>query len=342
VNFLNVFEDRIGSIFGDSAAQAAPFSFKKLAKKAAHEMENETFVINGVDTAPALYTILVSSEDDQAMRPLYGSLTLETSQFIEAQASKRGYAFVGQPLVRFMVDPALRSGKFSIFAENVDVRTLNRLREEEIRFLGGDAAPAQQSQAAPSSAPIDAGLDAIPEAVVVDAFEDVLQENEQQRFQTIHPVQPVQPAQRAAGAIPVMPVAGAAAHGQSVPLAQNAEPKTQLRQPIRPQQPAPAPAPAVSPQRQAMLIDRTTGRTYTTPSELCIIGRERVPGGIVLRDPNISRRHAELKFTGVRWTITDLNSTNGTLVNDVDVDECVLHDGDLLTLGLTNLEFREG
>ena len=41
------------------------------------------------------------------------------------------------------------------------------------------------------------------------------------------------------------------------------------------------------------------------------------------------------------WRIRDLNSTNGTLVNDVDVDECPLRDGDLITLGLTNLEFRE-
>ena len=65
-------------------------------------------------------------------------------------------------------------------------------------------------------------------------------------------------------------------------------------------------------------------------------------GGIVLRDPNVSRRHAELSHHGSGWTITDLNSTNGTLVNDVDVDQCALRDGDLITLGLTNLEFREG
>ena len=45
-------------------------------------MEAETYVINGVDTAPALYTILVSSEDDLAMRPLYAQITKETAQFI--------------------------------------------------------------------------------------------------------------------------------------------------------------------------------------------------------------------------------------------------------------------
>ena len=87
VNFLNVFEQRVGSLFGATTqGVTAPFSFKKLAKKAAREMEAETFVINGVDTAPALYTILISSEDDITMRPLYAQLTKETSQFIEGQA----------------------------------------------------------------------------------------------------------------------------------------------------------------------------------------------------------------------------------------------------------------
>ena len=140
MNFLNIFEERVSAIF-DATPQGytAPFSFKKLAKHAAREMEDETFLINGANTAPALYTILVSSDDDAVMRPLYANLTEEISQFIEGQANKKGYVFVGKPLVRFMVDPSLKSGKFSVFAENVDARTLMRLREEESAFIGGIA-----------------------------------------------------------------------------------------------------------------------------------------------------------------------------------------------------------
>ena len=52
MNFLSVFENRVSGIFG---ATRAPFSFKKLAKQAAGEMEDQTLVINGVTTAPALY-----------------------------------------------------------------------------------------------------------------------------------------------------------------------------------------------------------------------------------------------------------------------------------------------
>ena len=386
VNFLNVFEERVGSIFG-AAPQGftAPFSFKKLAKKAAHEMENETFVINGVDTAPALYTILVSPDDDAAMRPLYPQLTHETSQFIEGQAQRRGYTFVGQPLVRFMVDPSLRSGKFSVFAENVDVRTLNRLHQEESAFLGNsvggaaaEAAPARRDGAlgarqkiAPSArqaAPVlkavepkplgstDAGLDVMPSdldlnepgiaavANSLPAIEPINQEpvspGDYSESMPVPPA-PVAPAAEAAGDIPHTPLTQRRpAFTPLVDPRRNAGDAAAMRMAgaaaATPQPITPAPQQQVT----CLLIDRQSGRTYTATAPRTIIGRERNSGGIMLRDPNVSRRHAELSFDGASWHITDLNSTNGTLVNDVDIDECALRDGDLITLGLVNLEFR--
>ena len=70
------------------------------------------------------------------------------------------------------------------------------------------------------------------------------------------------------------------------------------------------------------------------------MGRERAAADVVLRDPNVSRRHAELTFTGSDWSIEDLNSTNGTLVNNRRITRCPLRDGDLLTFGLSTFEFR--
>ena len=335
MNFFSMFEDRIAGVFGTSPqGYTEPFSFRKLAKRAIKEMENETYVIGGVDTAPALFTILVSAEDDAIMRALYSSLTGEISQMAEAHAQKKGYSFVGQPLVRFMVDPSLRNGKFSVFAENVDARTLNRLRAEEANFLGepvpGPAAapkpasrgvaisrterrgaPAAAAQYAPQ--PIggtDAGLDLLPandiEAPVVLSA-------------TAEPVAPAQPA------------TGVARRGKSVPL-------------VNPRRMAHGDAeakPATEPAATCMLIDRQSGRTYQLSGPTAVVGRERSAGGVVLHDPNVSRRHAELSHDGHDWRIRDLGSTNGTLVNDVDIDECILRSGDLVTLGLTNLEFRE-
>ena len=71
-----------------------------------------------------------------------------------------------------------------------------------------------------------------------------------------------------------------------------------------------------------------------------MIGRERAVSDVALRDPNVSRRHAELTFTGSDWSIEDLNSTNGTLVNNRRITRCPLRNGDLLTFGLSTFEFR--
>ena len=67
---------------------------------------------------------------------------------------------------------------------------------------------------------------------------------------------------------------------------------------------------------------------------------ERAAADVVLRDPNVSRRHAQLTYTGSDWSIEDLNSTNGTLVNNRRISRCPLRDGDLLTFGLSTFEFR--
>ena len=70
------------------------------------------------------------------------------------------------------------------------------------------------------------------------------------------------------------------------------------------------------------------------------IGRERAASDVVLHDPNVSRRHAQLTFTGQDWSIEDLRSTNGTMVNNRRITRCPLRDGDLLTFGLSTFEFR--
>lgn len=344
MNFFNVFEDRIASVFGTSPqGYTEPFSFKKLAKRAAKEMEKETYVINGVDTAPGLYTILVSSADDAVMRPLYGALTNEIAQFVEGQAQSKGYTFVGEPLVRFMVDPSLRSGKFSVFAENVDARTLGRLRAEEISFLEKAPDLAEQRSAAaarrqaPSPTPRSSARARVPQVTVPP--------------QEPAPTPPAVPQEFApeADGLDVLPanevnnpmLLSEHATPQPVPNPVAAPAPQTVRRPSQQQKPAQASARPAAPAAACMLIDRKTGQTYNVTSPRAIIGRERNRGGVVLRDPNVSRRHAELSYDGRTWRIADLNSTNGTLVNDVDVDECALRSGDLITLGLTNLEFRE-
>jgi hypothetical protein len=358
MNVIKTFEQRMDSAFG-AAPQGfiAPISFKKLAKRAAREMENETFVVNGVDTAPALYTILVASPDDAAMRSLYPQITREISDFVEAEGQRRSYSFVGKPLARFMVDPSLHSGKFAVFAENVDALTLNRLRQEEEAFLSG-ASTVGGAAAVPPMQPVNINrpLKQSNAGSVNHKAQDQPVINPQQAasLRDIPVVNPTPAAaatslsddSRGLGVMPTDYVDSQYADVISQPapqpqqVAQNI-PMTQRRPAARQRRVAQADVSVAQAPVTCRLIDHQSGRIYAASSPTAVIGRERTPGGIVLRDPNVSRRHAELSFDGRSWHIRDLQSTNGTLVNDVDINECALRDGDLITVGLMNLEFRE-
>jgi len=70
-----------------------------------------------------------------------------------------------------------------------------------------------------------------------------------------------------------------------------------------------------------------------------VIGRMS-SADIVLSDPNVSRRHAELRREGARWMLVDLGSTNGTLVNGKLAREHEVADGDKLTFGTSELRFE--
>lgn len=56
--------------------------------------------------------------------------------------------------------------------------------------------------------------------------------------------------------------------------------------------------------------------------------------GVVLADPTVSRRHAELEVDGRVCRVRDLGSTNGTYANGRAVTAVRLRDGDAVTFGL--------
>lgn len=90
---------------------------------------------------------------------------------------------------------------------------------------------------------------------------------------------------------------------------------------------------------QAKLINRAYQRTYDLGSASVTLGRETT-NNIVVKDISASRKHAELKCTsqGI-WVITDLGSTNGTLVNGIAIATQPLRSGDRITIGKTEFEF---
>lgn len=63
--------------------------------------------------------------------------------------------------------------------------------------------------------------------------------------------------------------------------------------------------------------------------------------GVCLSDVNVSREHAAFEREGTGWAAVDLGSTNGTLVNGERVGRRRLTDGDIVTVGITELVYHE-
>ncbi len=81
------------------------------------------------------------------------------------------------------------------------------------------------------------------------------------------------------------------------------------------------------------------GRRYLLDGPRATIGRSK-DADCVLSDPNVSRRHAELRRSPTGdWTIADLGSTNGVKVNGHRVASRRLSPGDEVTLGTTTFLF---
>ncbi len=77
--------------------------------------------------------------------------------------------------------------------------------------------------------------------------------------------------------------------------------------------------------------------TFDLLQEEIFIGR-RSDSGIVLRDPYVSRRHAKLVKKEGGHVLVDLDSTHGTFVNGLQVQEQRLEEGDCIQLGRGNVE----
>ncbi len=103
--------------------------------------------------------------------------------------------------------------------------------------------------------------------------------------------------------------------------------------------------------REALLRDRPRAPKATIEqrdapavslgTDPVLIGRDP-QNDIVLDDRRVSRKHAEVRLRLGRYTLYDLQSTNGTYVNGRRVAEKVLDDGDKISVGGLEIVFRSG
>ncbi|MEL6307804.1 MAG: FhaA domain-containing protein [Chloroflexota bacterium] len=110
----------------------------------------------------------------------------------------------------------------------------------------------------------------------------------------------------------------------------DADASTQKMQPI--------PAKQTKVPRKPQLIINNGTRVITLTEPLLNIGRS-ADNHLVLDDSYCSRHHVQLRLRFGTYTLFDVNSRGGTLVNNVPVTEHQLQSGDVITIGSTNITY---
>ncbi len=86
-------------------------------------------------------------------------------------------------------------------------------------------------------------------------------------------------------------------------------------------------------------LDDGSGRSYQLREGINVVGRGQ-DAQFRLPDTGVSRRHLEIRWDGQVALLSDLNSTNGTTVNNAPVQEWQLADGDVIRLGHSEIIVR--
>lgn len=105
-----------------------------------------------------------------------------------------------------------------------------------------------------------------------------------------------------------------------------------------PPRPAPPPPPP-QPRYQHLIVVDGPGERMPLRQGRNVIGRGST-ADVRITDSGISREHAEVTTDGVLATITDLQSTNGTMVNGKRISRAPLRHGDVIRIGRSVLVYR--
>ncbi|MEE8410556.1 MAG: GGDEF domain-containing protein [Myxococcota bacterium] len=99
-----------------------------------------------------------------------------------------------------------------------------------------------------------------------------------------------------------------------------------------------------APSGQACLVvfyGQSLGKRYFLDHAELVVGRSD-SANIQVEQESISRHHAKFVTKGSHTVVHDLGSTNGTFVNDQQITNSELRDGDLVRLGQTIFKYLSG
>lgn len=282
--------------------------------------DRATLIGRGRTAVPNLFTIELSPGDYDRLTEYDEELEDELIAAAQEHAETQRYRPGGPLQVIFESDDELETGVFRVRPATArqrveDPSAVREYREEYVETEGEDydeySAPVPQGRSQAPAAPAPAP--AAPPSADEWWDDDEAEEDDEWEVPT-----------SARGTAPAAPAPAPA----RAPAPQRTEP--------------PRPAPR-RPRVQDLPWLEVDGERYPLMSAMTVLGRDE-SADVVLDDPGISRRHAEVRVTndGPHQVahLRDLGSTNGSYVNGEQVDACPLHDGDRITVGRTSVIFR--
>ena len=88
-----------------------------------------------------------------------------------------------------------------------------------------------------------------------------------------------------------------------------------------------------------VLTEGMTGRTHELTAEKTTLGRVE-DNTFQIPEPSVSSHHCEVLLQGDEVKVRDLNSTNGTFINEQQITDAVLKPGQILRLGKVEMRLE--
>lgn len=289
----------------------------------------------GRTMVPNVFTVELANTDFERLSSYDTALTDELVAAAEDHADAQRYTPAGTVEVRLISDDELETGIFRVRPASKNARRQGQ-RPDQGRMPQGQPRPQVRPSGGPSGGP---GQD--PNA----AFRPPQQGGSPQQSSGA-PAQGA--AQRPAGAPRQAPpgvgaAAAAAARGQGGPGAPAYAPPGSRGPTTRefPSSTGRSQRP-VSGKGPRPWLD-INGRAHSLTAAVTVLGRD-ASADLVVDDPGVSRRHAEVRITHdgphQQVMVRDMGSTNGSYVNGDQVGTEQLSEGDRLTVGSTTLIFH--
>jgi len=334
---LQRIEQTLGSLLegGFGRVFRSPVKPMEIARRLAREMDAHRTTSLSRTYAPNEFLVWLSPADREQFAGVEEDLIAELCAYLLEHARREELTLLSRPMVGFQTDPRLRLGEFAIQARLIrpqEERQAVRVSRQTVQPQP-PAAPQGASPAAQSSQPpqVQQPAGQAPSPAVEQPAAPQPAAAGQQQPAAAAPAQP-NAAQPPPVTVPPPPtVQPAAQEGLQEPGA------AQPLQPAVPLTPQPPPAAAQGP-RAALVV---AGRRIEIGPEPVVVGRSRACD-IVIDDPGVSRRHAEIRPSGEGFEIRDLGSTNGVYLNRAPIDRAApLRHGDVLELGATEIRFEQ-